>query len=240
MVRSQFQSDIFRATISAEDSIRLVNRRLRRTYRNFSHYNRRDPFDEFVFIVCSIRTPEDRYRQAFSDLRERFPNRQQLGRATRRQLAKTLGSAGLAEKKAAMLVGCFDQIIEDFGRLTLSPLRDMSDRDAEHYLTSLPGIGKKAARCIMLYSLDREVFPVDSNCWRIARRMGWVRATRLDRTCGPRDMDRLQDKIPPRLRHSLHVNLVSLGREFCLPRNPRCEPCPVSRFCRRLGTYNVH
>ena len=35
----------------------------------------------------------------------------------------------------------------------------------------------------------------------------------------------------PEVRRSLHVTLVSHGRELCLPAMPRCEPCPLQRFC---------
>ena len=115
-----------------------------------------------------------------------------------------------------------DAIIERFGRLTLAPLQGLDDAAGEAFLTSLPGVGKKVARCVMMYSLGREVFPVDTHCWRIARRFGWVRPTQKDGHCAPRDMDRLQNKIPPALRFSLHVNMVSLGREHCKAGAPLC------------------
>ncbi len=48
-------------------------------------------------------------------------------------------------------------------------------------------------------------------------------------------MDRLQAMLPPHLRLSLHVNMLSLGREFCRAANPRCGKCSVRAFCRRVG-----
>ena len=48
----------------------------------------------------------------------------------------------------------------------------MSDKDAEAFLLSLPGVGKKIAQCVLMY-LDREVFPVDTLlAHRPAARMG--------------------------------------------------------------------
>jgi endonuclease III len=111
----------------------------------------------------------------------------------------------------------------------------MSDEEAEAFLLSLPGVGKKVARCVLMYSLGRQVFPVDTHCWRIAQRLGWVRPTQKDKHCAPRDMDRLQSKIPPELRHSLHVNMISLGREICAPTSPRCDECPISAWCPKIG-----
>ena len=137
------------------------------------------------------------------------------------------------------LLELFDIIVAKFGEPTLKPLRKMSDKDAEAFLLSLPGVGKKVARCVLMYSLGRQVFPVDTHCWRIARRLGWVRPTQKDKHCAPRDMDRLQSKIPPELRYSLHVNMISLGREFCSQAAPRCDECPISAWCPKIGVPQI-
>jgi hypothetical protein len=50
-------------------------------------------------------------------------------------------------------------ITEKFGRPTLAPLRKMTDADCELFLCSLI-IDKKIARCVMLFSLNRRVFPL--------------------------------------------------------------------------------
>jgi len=118
-----------------------------------------------------------------------------------------------------------------FGEVTLAPLRRMADQECEALLTSLPGIGTKVARCVMMYSLGRKVFPVDTHCWRVCRRLGWVRSTSSDGVCSRGDMERLQQRIPAELRFSLHVNLISLGREFCVAKGPRCWVCPIADLC---------
>jgi endonuclease-3 len=76
---------------------------------------------------------------------------------------------------------------------------------------------------------------VDTHCWRVCRRLGWIRATRRDGECGAGDMDRLQSKIPARVRFSLHVSLISLGRAVCTATAPKCPACPIRRLCRRQG-----
>jgi endonuclease III len=57
--------------------------------------------------------------------------------------------------------------------------------------------------------------------------------------CAPRDMDRLQAKIPPELRYSLHVNMISLGREICTPSVPHCDECPISALCPKIGVHRM-
>ena len=208
---------------------------LHKCYRDFNHYNLKDPLDELLFIICSTKTGEASYRSTFHSLKETFPTHLRIAEAPAKYIARSIVSGGLSNQKAKAIRDLLDVIVEEFGEPTLKPLRKMSDEEAEVFLLSLPGVGKKVARCVLMYSLGRRVFPVDTHCWRIARRLGWVRPTQKDRHCAPRDMDRLQSKIPPELRYSLHVNMVSLGREICTAASPRCDECPIAGWCPRIG-----
>lgn len=212
---------------------------LQTRYRDFNHYNRKDPLDELLFIICSTKTGEASYRNTFRSLKDAFPTHLQIAEAPAEYIARPIVSGGLSNQKAQAIRELLDIIVEKFGAPTLKPLRNMSDEEAEAFLLSLPGVGKKVARCVLMYSLGRQVFPVDTHCWRIARRLGWVRPTQKDKHCAPRDMDRLQSKIPPELRDSLHVNMISLGREICTAGEPRCDECPIAAWCSRIGVIRI-
>lgn len=215
--------------------VHRVSRHLSEQYGNFAHFNRRNPLEELLFIICSIQTNEGLYRHTFSSLRAAFPRFRDLAEASQSEIAAAIELGGLAQQKARKISRVMSQLVEHFGKPTLSPLREMSGEECEAFLTSLYGVGKKTARCVMLYSLGYNVFPVDTHCWRISKRLGWVRPTRPDRSCSPRDMDRLQAKIPPKLRYPLHVNMVSLGRQVCTQRVAICDKCPIRSCCRRVG-----
>lgn len=216
---------------------RRVTKLLRARYGDFAHHNKSNPLHELIFIICSVQTQEASYRRTYRALMTGLPSSASLQKATVRTMARLLASGGLGSIKARQLRAVFEVIVGRFGRLTLAPLKRMEDVECETFLTSLPGVGLKVARCIMLYALGRKVFPVDTHCWRIARRLGWIRATQKDKSrCVVADMDRLQARIPEAYRFSLHVNMVSLGREFCLA-DPRCDSgCPLRSLCpKRLG-----
>ena len=212
---------------------------LKNRYHDFNHYNLKDPLDELLFIICSTKTGESSYRSTYRLLKEAFPTHLRIAEAPAEYIARPIVRGGLSNQKAKQIRNLLDIVMAKFGEPTLKPLRKMSDKDAEAFLLSLPGVGKKVARCVLMYSLGRQVFPVDTHCWRIARRLGWVRPTQKDKHCAPRDMDRLQSKIPPALRYSLHVNMISLGREICTPSAPHCDECPISAWCHRIGVPRV-
>src|SRR5208283_133058 len=186
-----------------------IARSLTRQYNNFAHYNKRNPLDELFFILCSVKRNEKVYLEAFRSLRQNFPRYELFATASVHKLSKAVSWGGLQNRKAATAKEIVKRLIESFGRPTLAPLGRMSDKECEDFLTNLPGVGKKVARCVMLYSLGRQVFPVDSHCWRIANRLGWndigCSGSRVSETA----MDYLQHIIPPVLRFSLHVNMVS-------------------------------
>ena len=208
---------------------------LTRIYGDFAHNNKRNPLDELIFILCSVKTAEHGYSRTYSALRDEFPTFSRLAEAPPDAMAEPLRPGGLYRQKAKGFRDVFDAIIARFGKLSLSDLRRFDDPSCEAFLTTLRGVGLKVARCVMMYSLDREVFPVDTHCWRIARRLGWVRRTTKDGHVSNRDMDRLQAKIAPSLRFSLHVNFISLGREFCRAAAPRCATCPIAAHCPKIG-----
>jgi len=208
-----------------------VERLLKKRYGDFAHYNRKNPFEELLFIICSVQTDEQKYRETYAALRRTFPQFEALGTARARAIARPLKLGGLSPTKSKVIRKICRALKAHFGRVTLAPLRRMADEECETFLTSLPGVGLKVARCVMMYSLGREVFPVDTHCWRICQRLGWIRKTSKDGVCTKRDMNRLQDKIPAELRFSLHVNFISLGREICTDRNPNCTACPIADLC---------
>lgn len=227
------KTSVMQKPASAEYRIAEVARALRKIYSDFSHYNRRNPLEELLFIMCSVQTQESNYRRTFQSLRRRFPRMEMLARATAGEIAAPLRSGGLYRHKSNRIKQICTRLIGVFGHPTLAPLKAWTDEHCESFLTSLPGVGLKVARCVMLYSFGRAVFPVDTHCWRVCRRLGWVRASSKSEVCTKADMDRLQRKIPPHWRFSLHVNLISLGREVCVANNPKCKTCPLAQLCRR-------
>ena len=231
-MRGTFSLNVFaqhQRTGVKEANIVAVARLLQARYKDFAHYNRKNAFEELLFFLCSVQTQESNYRRTFRA--RRFP-RMNL-------LAGALRSGGLYRHKSRRIKQICVRLIGAFGCATLAPLRALTDKDCETFLISLPEWGVKVARCVMLYSFDRAVFPVDTHCWRVCRRLGWVRASSKSGECNKADMERLQTKIQPRWRFSLHVNLISLGREVCTANNPKCRRCPISRLCRRGQQVNA-
>ncbi len=195
--------------------------------------NKADPLDEAVYIILSFQTDVERAKKVWSGLRRAFPTWKNLHAASARRVARTLRLGGLHEQKAKIIKRLLGTLKRQVGCLSLNFLRDMDDREAERFLIRLPGLSWKAARCVLLYSLGRDVLPIDSNTFRILKRTGVLsrRAVYRRRTVH----DAIQAAVPAHRRRALHVNLVVHGQRTCLPRAPRCPCCPLNADCPRIG-----
>lgn len=204
-----------------------VNKRLK-VYGDDKHGNREDPLEELVFIILSAQTEAYSYRVVFDDLRRQFPTWNSMLKTTEKEIESVIRRGGLAHKKASQLKRALEKIQSDKSTLSLDFLRNLSDDEAKHYLMSLPGVGNKTAMCIMMYSLQRKVFPVDTHVWRISRRLGLTPQIPKPTLSQERA---LESKVPKNIRYSLHVNMVSHGQQTCITYWPKCSQCVLSDIC---------
>ena len=145
------------------------------------------------------------------------------------ELAALLKDAGLSCQKARWIKRSLEMVVERFGRLSLDDTAAWADEEVERFLTTLPGIALKSARCVMMYSMGRQVLPVDTHLRRLAERLGWVAEGRTER----RIHSELEVLVERGLRYSLHVNAIWHGREVCRALRPRCEECVLREGCQR-------
>jgi endonuclease III len=190
--------------------------------------NKKNAFNELLYIILSLRTQPMFYQENYRALRSVYRRADSLVDSSPDDLSRLIHRGGLQNQKAHNIVIIANRLKKAFGRVTLTPLANMTDNEAEDFLLSLPGVSKKVARCVMMYSFNRHVFPVDSNCFRIAQRLGWL-CNDLKYT--DRLADELQENIPTDMRHDLHVGMVTLGRIYCLPKDTHCAGCPLFDIC---------
>jgi len=195
--------------------------------------NKPDPLDEAIYIILSFQTDLTRFSSTWSRLRTAYQTWEWLERAAPRDVERTLQIGGLHKQKTRIIRRLLAAVRKITGGLSLNFLSTLSDEDAEKFLTRLPGLSWKAARCVLLYSLGRAVLPVDSNTFRILKRTGVLsrRAVYRRRTLH----DAVQDAVPAHRRRALHVNLVLHGQRTCLPRVPQCKCCPLATDCPKVG-----
>jgi endonuclease-3 len=220
------------ATTRSVESIREIHRRLARRFGPLDPGRRLDPLEELVLTILSQNTSDVNSGRAFHALRERFPTWQGLAGANPDDLAHTIRMGGLANIKAPRILAILDEIRSRQGDLDLSWMRAARSARVREFLLSLPGVGPKTAACVLAFSLGRPALPVDTHVHRVAGRLGLLDP----RTGAAAAHEVLEALVPPRLRVSLHVGLIRLGREVCRAGRPSCEVCPLQDLCPTAPT----
>ncbi len=200
---------------------------LRRAYGTPRHGNPSDPLDDLVFVLLSQMTTGPSYERVFARLKRIPGDWTRVARMRETTLRALIKDAGLSRQKAPRLLAILRRLRREFGRPTLRPLTRLTDAAAEAYLTSLPGVGPKTAKCVLMYTLGRHALPVDTHLDRLAVRLGLV-DPELPRA---RRHSELEATVAPRERYTLHVGALAHGRAVCRSLRPRCGGCVLADLC---------
>jgi len=189
-----------------------------------------DSLDDLIYIILSNRTLPKTSQAVFNSLKQIFPEWEDAVKTRPQKMRKIIQPAGLFKIKTEQIRTTLKRINADFGKISLDPIRKFSCRDAEKYLISLPGVSKKVAKCVLMYTMNCTVLPVDVHVYRIAIRMGWTVKKRADQC-----HEELEALVPPHRRFAFHVGCISHGRTCCKSRLPVCDSCCINKYCERLG-----
>lgn len=182
-----------------------------------------DPFRTAVGTILSARTKDDTLAKVLGRLFVRVRSPQDLATIPEEELAALIRPVGFFRNKAKHL--------KEFGRLLLDRHGGRVPGTMEE-LVKLPGIGLKVAAIIVNEAFGGNEISVDTHVHRITHWMGLVgeEAKTPEQT-----LRRLRELLPRRIWRHVNFHLVSFGQTICLPRRPRCDICPVLRYCRRVG-----
>lgn len=193
-----------------------------------------DPLAELVLTVLSQSTNDRNRDVAFLRLRAALPSWDDVRAAPVAAVEEAIRPGGISKVKSARIKAILDAIASSergAGSLALDWMRAAPVQESRDYLTALPGVGRKTAACVLLFSYGLRDVPVDTHVSRVGGRL------RLLRAGAP--FEQLHDQMlaltPPGRELELHVNLLRHGRRTCFARAPACERCALARMCPSRG-----
>jgi endonuclease-3 len=213
---------------------------------------RLDPTSELVLTILTQNSADTNAEKAFELLRLAYPSGgpveehrpgpgwggkglsagaapdwMAVERAPLEELIEVIRPGGLPVAKAKGILAALRAIREARGDHSLEFLGDLPALEARQWLTQIPGIGKKTASVLLLFSFGTPLMPVDRHVERVARRIGLLPAKS---TTDPHDF--FLAMLEPDQMYEAHVNLIQHGRVVCHARSPEHERCPVRDRCR--------
>lgn len=185
------------------------------------------PLNELVSTILSQNTNDHNRDMAFTRLVQRFPTWEQVRDAPYAEVVEAIRPAGLGQQKGERIQEVLRQITAERGSLDLSFLAGMQDGEALAWLRRFKGVGPKTASIVLVFSLGKPAFPVDTHVYRVSGRIG----LRPEKITVEQAHEYLSGVFRPEQYGPAHLNLIRLGREICHARKPECSRCPVKNLC---------
>lgn len=155
---------------------------------------------------------------------ERFPNPEDLAKASFDEVYQFVKSVSYPNSKALHLIQMAQKLVSDFGSEVPSDIDQ---------LMSLPGVGRKTANVIASIVYDKPVIAVDTHVFRVSHRLGLSDGKTVEAVG-----KELEKHIPEHQRAKSHHWLILHGRYICVARKPKCQECPLKDWCREYEREN--
>ncbi len=208
--------------------IRQLHRDLIALHGKPSRSRSQDGVEQLIGTILSQNVTGEQTRKAADQLFATYPDYQAIENADHDELAEVIAPAGLMNQKANRIQRSLTKIREETGgEYTLAFLDTMETTEAQAWLRDIKGIGPKTANVVLNFHFEKPTFAVDTHIHRLAKRFGMIDES----ATADQAHTILNEMIPDDIKYSLHVLLISHGREYCTAQNADCANPVCETYC---------
>lgn len=179
--------------------------------------NFKTPLELLIATILSAQCTDERVNKTTPMLFKRYATVKDYADADLKELEEYISSINFFRNKAKNIQACCKNIVGKFGGRIPAVLEE---------LVSLPGVGRKTANIILGGAFGKDAIAVDTHVKRISNRIG------LAASDNPDKIEQELCRIIPQKRWAKTTTLLILhGRNTCIAKTPKCEICPVKRYC---------
>ncbi len=179
--------------------------------------NYKTPFQLLISTILSAQTTDKKVNEVTKDLFLLYPSIEEFLNLSQEELQKYIKKIGLYRNKSKNIVALCTKLKEDFNGSVPNSYED---------LINLPGVGRKTANVVLANAFNVPTIAVDTHVFRVSNRIGLASSKNVLNT-----EKQLQEVIPKDLWILMHHLLIFHGRRCCTARNPKCNLCPISKYC---------
>ena len=176
------------------------------------------PFEMLVSVMLSAQCTDERVNKTTPSIFAKYSTPQDFVNIDISELEELIHPCGFYKTKAKHLKECAQKIVSEYNGEVPKSMDE---------LVKLPGIGRKCANVIMLNAFNSPCgIAVDTHAKRISNRIG------LSNNTEPYKIEKdLLKQIPKEYLKDVNHLLVYHGRNICTARNPKCNECPIQKYC---------
>jgi len=177
-----------------------------------------DPFKILIATILSARTKDTVTHLAANRLFEKVKSFKDLNKISEKEISRLIYPVGFYKTKAKHLKEL---------PLAMKQFANKIPQDIESLL-KLPGVGRKTANLVVSVAFNKDAICVDTHVHRISNRIGFIK------TNTPFESEmQLRKILPKKYWKKINFYFVAFGQNICLPRNPKCNICPVNKYCEQ-------
>lgn len=184
------------------------------------------PFHLLLAVILSAQCTDKRVNMITPALFEAYPDPQALAGATEEEVYSYIKSVTFPNNKTRHLIKAAKILTEEFGGVMPSDIEG---------LMKLPGVGRKTANVMLAVIWNRAAMAVDTHVFRVSNRLGLTNNSKTPYATEKTLMKYLPEEIVPTAHHWLILH----GRYVCKSRNPDCENCGITKYCKTYGKGGV-
>lgn len=177
------------------------------------------PFTLLVSVVLSAQTTDKSVNKVTEKLFPLADTPQKMAELSQEQIAEIIRPIGLTNSKSKNILALSKMLISDF---------DGKVPGTREELQKLPGVGRKTANVILNVAFNQPTMPVDTHLLRISPKIGLAEGKTPEQI-----EEGLLKRIPKEYLNHAHHWLILHGRYICTARNPKCDKCPINKFCKK-------
>ena len=179
---------------------------------------KRTPYTILMATLLSLRTKDENTARVCRELFVVADTPQKMLKIPIEKLEQMVKPTGMYRKKAGVLQEVSETLIDRFDGVVPSTKAE---------LLSIRGVGEKIANIVLNNAFDIPTIAVDTHVHRIPNMLGFIETKSEKETSKA-----LCEKVPKGYWNRLNFTIVSFGQTVCLPRNPKCDICPIKRYCK--------
>lgn len=180
----------------------------------------KNPYLVLIACILSLRTNDKTTYPATLRMLELAKTPQEMMRVNEEDLAQAIYPVGFYKNKAGQIIELSKVIVEKFDGKVPYGIDE---------LCKFRGVGRKTANLVMTLGFGEPAICVDVHVHRIFNRLGYIK------TSNPEETEfALRGKLPVEFWIPINTLLVTHGQNVCKPINPKCEICPINKYCDKL------
>lgn len=182
----------------------------------------KEPFELLVATILSAQCTDERVNKTTPALFSKYSTPKDFANIDINELENLIHPCGFYRNKAKNIKACANKILTDFnGKVP---------QTAEELIT-LPGVGRKTANVVMLEAFGiAQGIAIDTHAKRISNLIG------LSYESEPLKIENdLLNVFPKEYLKDINHLFMWHGRNICIARNPKCDVCPINKYCSNFS-----